>query len=43
MTTFADYSEMIPNNIDLNSDRRLKRAPRKLAPQIHQLVEKLGT
>ena len=24
MTTFADYSEMIPNNIDLNSDRRLK-------------------
>tara|TARA_B100000674_G_scaffold451356_1_gene422055 strand:- start:6890 stop:8311 length:1422 start_codon:yes stop_codon:yes gene_type:complete len=26
MTTFADYSEMIPNNIDLNSDRRLKRA-----------------
>ena len=26
MTSYADYNEMIPNNVDLSSDRRLKRA-----------------
>jgi hypothetical protein len=26
MTTTADYSEKIPNNVDLHEDRRLQRA-----------------
>ena len=26
MTTTADYTEKIPNNVDLHEDRRLQRA-----------------
>src|ERR1700734_1141200 len=28
-----DYSQLIPNNVDLGSDRRLQRAPRNWQPR----------
>ena len=33
MTSYADYNEMIPNNVDLSSDRRLKRALESWQPK----------
>jgi hypothetical protein len=37
-----DYTQRIPNNVDLHSDRRLQRAPRELAAALPRLVEGHG-
>jgi benzoyl-CoA 2,3-dioxygenase component B len=39
----VNYDDAIPNNVDLSSDRQLLRAPGKLAPQLHRLVERHGS
>ena len=36
-----NYSEKIPNNVNLGEDRGLQRA-RRLAAQLHQLVGRRG-
>ena len=38
MTSTADYSEKIPNNVDLHEDRRLQRALESLAAELPRLV-----
>jgi benzoyl-CoA 2,3-dioxygenase component B len=42
MTTTADYSEKIPNNVDLNNDRRLQRALESWQPNFLNWWESMG-
>ena len=42
MTTTADYSEKIPNNVDLHEDRRLQRALESWQPNFLNWWESMG-
>ena len=42
MTTAADYSEKIPNNVDLHEDRRLQRALESWQPNFLNWWESMG-
>ncbi len=42
MTTAADYSEKIPNNVDLHEDRRLQRALESWQPNFLSWWESMG-
>ncbi|HYK28827.1 MAG TPA: benzoyl-CoA 2,3-epoxidase subunit BoxB [Streptosporangiaceae bacterium] len=42
MTTSADYTEKIPNNVDLHEDRRLQRALESWQPNFLQWWESMG-
>ena len=42
MTTTADYSEKIPNNVDLHEDRRLQRALESWQPNFLSWWESMG-
>ena len=42
MTTSADYSEKIPNNVDLHEDRRLQRALESWQPNFLNWWESMG-
>jgi benzoyl-CoA 2,3-dioxygenase component B len=42
MTTTADYSEKIPNNVDLHNDRRLQRALESWQPNFLNWWESMG-
>jgi benzoyl-CoA 2,3-dioxygenase component B len=42
MTTSADYSEKIPNNVDLHEDRRLQRALESWQPNFIDWWESMG-
>src|SRR6476661_5240519 len=42
MTTSADYSEKIPNNVDLHEDRRLQRALESWQPNFVNWWESMG-
>ena len=42
MTTTADYSEKIPNNVDLHEDRRLQRALESWQPNFLRWWESMG-
>ena len=42
MTTTADYSEKIPNNVDLHEDRRLQRALESWQPNFLDWWESMG-
>jgi benzoyl-CoA 2,3-dioxygenase component B len=42
MTTTADYSEKIPNNVDLHEDRRLQRALESWQPSFLNWWESMG-
>ena len=42
MTTTADYTEKIPNNVDLHEDRRLQRALESWQPNFLNWWESMG-
>src|SRR3954463_13406629 len=42
MTTAADYTEKIPNNVDLHGDRRLQRALESWQPNFLNWWESMG-
>ena len=42
MATAADYSEKIPNNVDLHEDRRLQRALESWQPNFLSWWESMG-
>src|SRR3978361_2132918 len=42
MTTSADYTEKIPNNVDLHEDRRLQRALESWQPNFLSWWESMG-